>query len=69
LFQNASAGDFRLKAESPLIDAGNNQSYSDIINLYLSDSQKNSVNSLIIGGIIDIGAYEYDPSITSNESQ
>ncbi len=64
LFQNASAGDFRLKAESPLIDAGNNQSYSDIISLYLSDSQKNSVNSRIIGGIIDIGAYEYDPSET-----
>jgi hypothetical protein len=57
LFTDASAGDFTLRAESPLIDAGNNQSYLDIVNEYITASR-------IIGGIIDIGAYEYNPEET-----
>ncbi|MDR1200843.1 MAG: hypothetical protein LBL58_04305, partial [Tannerellaceae bacterium] len=66
LFRDAPAGDFTLRAESPLIDAGNNQSYLDIVDLYLSESQKHIAGSRIIGGTIDIGAYEYNPSETGN---
>jgi hypothetical protein len=66
LFRDAPAGDFSLQAESPLIDAGNNQSYLDIINLYLPESQKYIAGSRIIGGTIDIGAYEYNPLESGN---
>jgi hypothetical protein len=67
LFGNASAGDFSLRAESPLIDAGNSWRYSDMMNLYLLDSSKDITGNLrITGNAIDIGAYEYDPSETVN---
>ena len=68
LFQDAPAGDFRVKKESPLIDAGNSQSYIDFMNLYLLDAQKDIAgNTRIFGNAIDIGAYEYDPSDTGNK--
>jgi hypothetical protein len=51
--------------ESPLIDAGNNQSFLDKMNAYLFDGQKDIAgNTRIIGNAIDIGAYEYDPANT-----
>jgi len=67
LFQEEIAGDFKLKKESPLIDAGFNQRYKDVMNLYLLNDKKDiSGNGRIIGDAIDIGAYEYDPSDTGN---
>ena len=68
LFLDAPAGDFRLKEESPLINAGHSQNYIDVMNMYLLDSQKDvSGNKRIIGETIDIGACEYDPSDTGNK--
>ena len=67
VFQDASTGNFRLKQESPLIDAGNNQSYIDAMNIYLFDGQKDILGNVrMIGNAIDIGAFEYDPSDTGN---
>ena len=64
LFRDASAGDFSLKAESPLINAGSNALWTaalSTLNSQLSTDFDIVGNNRIIGSAIDIGAYEYDP--------
>ena len=55
-FANASAGDYRLAAGSPLIDAG------DPAGLAAGDSLTDLAgNPRLVGGRLDIGAYEFQP--------
>ena len=55
LFEDAPRGDFRLKKESPLIDAGNTQYYNNFINRYLlADGNDIAGNTQIVGGVNDI---------------
>jgi hypothetical protein len=55
LFANLSAGDFHLNAASPCINAGNN---SFIINSTDLDG-----NARIVGGTVDMGAYEFQAPV------
>lgn len=51
LFMNESGGDYRLRASSPCIDAGNNA--------YVTLSNDLNGNTRIQGSSVDIGAYEF----------
>jgi len=51
LFENASGGNFRLKASSPCIDRGVNQPW-------MLEAADPDGNSRIINGTVDMGAYE-----------
>ncbi|MCL1920462.1 MAG: InlB B-repeat-containing protein [Kiritimatiellaeota bacterium] len=53
LFADAANGDFRLQSNSPCIDKGNN---SYVIGDFDLDG-----NWRIVGGTVDMGAYEYNP--------
>ena len=65
LFRGASAGDFGLKEESPLINAGSNALWDAAISTLQSPHSTDiGGNNRIIGSAIDIGAYEYDPEST-----
>jgi hypothetical protein len=55
LFVDAANGDFRLQSSSPLIDKGNNS--------YISTATDMVGNARIYGSTVDIGAYEYAPSV------
>lgn len=50
-FVNSSVGDFRLQSNSPCINSGNNA--------YVSGTKDLDGNPRIVGGTVDIGAYEY----------
>ncbi|MCS6875568.1 MAG: DUF5123 domain-containing protein, partial [Aquificaceae bacterium] len=52
-FVNASAGDFRLQANSPLIDKGYNNLPSELL------QKDKDGNPRVVGGAVDIGAYEF----------
>ncbi|MEN8221121.1 MAG: choice-of-anchor Q domain-containing protein [Pseudomonadota bacterium] len=60
-FVDAENEDFRLRADSPAINVGD----SSVIESYpfLKDDAENEIdldgNRRIVGGIIDLGAYEY----------
>jgi hypothetical protein len=51
LFVNEAAGDFHLQSNSPCINSGNN-AYVVVTNDY-------DGNPRVVGGMVDIGAYEY----------
>jgi len=51
LFQNAAAGDFRLQADSPCIDAGHNAWTTMATDL--------GGNPRVVNGVVDMGAYEF----------
>jgi hypothetical protein len=51
LFVNAAGGDFRLQSNSPCINAGKNSAIRTAIDL--------DGHSRIVGGTVDIGAYEF----------
>jgi hypothetical protein len=51
LFVNLSAGDFHLNAASPCINAGHNS--------FITNSTDLDGNPRIVGGVVDIGAYEF----------
>ena len=55
LFANLPAGDFHLSAASPGINAGNNS--------FLSNAMDLDGNPRIVGGIVDLGAYEFPSPI------
>lgn len=52
LFVDPAHGDFRLQAGSPMIDAG----YPNTLDLSLTDI---AGGLRVVGGVVDIGAYEY----------
>jgi hypothetical protein len=54
-FVNPTAGDFRLQADSPCINAGRN--------LYASSPDLDG-NLRIVGGTVDIGAYEFQSPVS-----
>jgi len=51
LFANLATGDFHLSAASPCINAGNNS--------FITNSTDLDGNPRIVGGIVDLGAYEF----------
>lgn len=56
-FVNAAAGNFRLQSTSPCINAGNNT--------YVSSSTDLDGRPRIAGVIVDLGAYEFQPGVSS----
>jgi hypothetical protein len=51
LFENLTGGDYHLQSSSPCINAGNNS--------YVSATNDLDGNPRIVGGTVDVGAYEY----------
>ena len=51
IFANLAAGDFHLQSNSPCINSGNNA--------YVATTNDLDGNPRIVGGTVDIGAYEY----------
>ena len=59
-FENPGTGDYRLKAGSHAIDAGNNQAYSDARNIADFTGETDLAgNPRLTGNDIDLGAYEH----------
>ena len=58
LFVNFAAGDYQLQAGSPCINAGNNA--------YAQGATGLDENPRIIGGVVDLGAYESTKGATTN---
>jgi hypothetical protein len=56
LFVNLVAGDFHLQSNSPCINSGNNGFVMGVTDL--------DVNPRIVGGTVDIGAYEYQTPVS-----
>lgn len=57
-FIRAEAGDFRLRHNSPCINAGSNE--------YVTNTVDFAGNARIVGGTVDIGAYEFSEAIDTN---
>jgi hypothetical protein len=56
LFVNLADGDFHLQSSSPCINSGDNA--------YITDPTDLDGNSRILGGTVDIGAYEYQTPVS-----
>ncbi len=56
LFVNLAGGDFHLQSNSPCINSGNNA--------YVSTSNDFDGNPRIVGGFVDIGAYEFQSPVS-----
>jgi hypothetical protein len=56
LFVNLAAGDFHLQSNSPCINAGNNR--------YTNTTTDLDGNPRVVGGTVDIGAYEYQSPVS-----
>jgi len=60
LFVDANNGDFSLQEGSPCIDAGNNELYLEIRDIFNFDDENDLTGSpRLYGTAIDLGAYEY----------
>jgi hypothetical protein len=55
LFANPAAGDFHLQSNSPCINSGN-RAYDNLFDPILTDADG---NPRIVGGAVDVGAYEF----------
>ncbi|MDR2121585.1 MAG: CotH kinase family protein [Flavobacteriaceae bacterium] len=63
LFIDASAGDYQLQPESPVIDNGDNTYIKTDVIQDLAENQR------IINDVIDMGAYEYKYNKTNNKNE
>lgn len=61
-----TGGDYRLQATSAAIDAGSNSYYTDLAELSLDLAGKPRVSDYNDGATIDMGAYEYQTTISPN---